>query len=279
MLDVTALGVSYGSTRAVDGIDLHVGAGEAVALLGANGAGKTSTLRAISRLIPSEGTFTFDGDDVTKLSPSDLARRGLVHVPEGRHVFANLTAHENLLVGETSRNKRKQMFSVSDLYDLFPAIKPLQKRYGWALSGGEQQMVVIGRALMSSPRLLMLDEPSLGLAPVVVKAVYKALREIQADLSILLVEQNASVALSLCGRAYVLSTGKCVLQGTADELGDRDTLLDSYLGHAVDPDEIEGELEVGPGASDAAPAATAATGAPKAPEGPQGGSTVISASR
>jgi branched-chain amino acid transport system ATP-binding protein len=272
MLEVTGLGVSYGSTRAVDGIDLHVGAGEAVALLGANGAGKTSTLRAISRLIPAEGTFTFDGQDVTRLSPSDLARRGLVHVPEGRHVFANLTAHENLLVGETSRNKRKQMFSVSDLYDLFPAIKPLQKRYGWALSGGEQQMVVIGRALMSSPRLLMLDEPSLGLAPVVVKAVYKALKEIQADMSILLVEQNASVALSLCGRGYVLSTGKCVLQGTDAELGDRDALLDSYLGHGVDPDEIDPKLELEGG-----PESGAAS--PGAPEGPQGSPTVISATR
>jgi branched-chain amino acid transport system ATP-binding protein len=244
MLEVTGLGVSYGSTRAVDGFDLTVGAGEAVALLGSNGAGKTSTLRAISRLVGCDGSVTFDGEDVTRLSPQDLARRGLVHVPEGRHVFGTLTAHENLLIGETSRGKRPARFSLSDIYDLFPAIKPLVKRYGWALSGGEQQMVVIGRALMSSPRLLMLDEPSLGLAPVVVKAVYQALAAIKADMPILLVEQNASVALSLCDRAYVLSSGRRVLEGTAAELGDRDALLDSYLGHGVETAEVEGDTTI-----------------------------------
>jgi branched-chain amino acid transport system ATP-binding protein len=250
MFEVNSLGVSYGTTRAVDGLDLTVPAGAAIALLGANGAGKTSTLRAISRLIGSDGTIGFDGADVTRLPPEELARRGLIHVPEGRHVFASLTVHDNLLVGQTSRAKRKPLFTTDSIYDLFPAIAPLRKRYGWALSGGEQQMVAIGRALLSAPRLLMLDEPSLGLAPVVVKAVYAALAEVKPEMSILLVEQNAAVALSLCDRGYVLLSGRCVLDGTAAELGDREALLDSYLGHGTEdlPTELAPETEEKSGA-------------------------------
>jgi branched-chain amino acid transport system ATP-binding protein len=243
MLEVNGLGVSYGSTRALDAFDLRVQAGEAVALLGANGAGKTSTLRACSRLVAADGTVQFDGADVTKLAPEELSRRGLVHVPEGRHVFASLTVHDNLLVGQTARNKRKALFTTDSVYDLFPALAPLKKRYGWALSGGEQQMVAIGRALLSSPKLLMLDEPSLGLAPIVVKAVYKALGEIKAEMAILLVEQNAAVALSLCDRGYVLLSGKLVLQGTAEDLGNREALMDSYLGHSGDDHAVEGQLD------------------------------------
>lgn len=237
MLEVRSLGVSYGSTRAVDQLDLVIGAGEAAALLGANGAGKTSTLRAISRLIPSEGAILFDGVDVSRLAPEELARRGLVHVPEGRHVFATLSVHENLLVGQTSRGRRKPLFTPDAVYDLFPALAPLRKRYGWALSGGEQQMVAIGRALLASPRLLMLDEPSLGLAPIVVKSVYHALSTVKSEVPILLVEQNAALALDLCDRGYVLLSGKCALKGTAADLGNREALLDSYLGHAVEEDE------------------------------------------
>ena len=243
MLEVNGLGVSYGSTRALDGFHLRVQAGEAVALLGANGAGKTSTLRAISRLVHSDGTVQFDGSDVTKLSTEELSRRGLVHVPEGRHVFASLTVQDNLLVGQTARGKRKALFTTEAIYDLFPTLSPLRKRYGWALSGGEQQMVAIGRALLSSPKLLMLDEPSLGLAPIVVKAVYKALSEIKAEMAILLVEQNAAVALNLCERGYVLLTGRLVLEGTAADLGNREALMDSYLGHSGDAHESEGQLD------------------------------------
>jgi branched-chain amino acid transport system ATP-binding protein len=239
MLEVQGLGVSYGSTRAVDAFDLTVGPGQSVALLGANGAGKTSTLRAISRLIQVEGTVTFAGQDVTRLAPEDLARRGLVHVPEGRHVFPSLTVHENLLVGQTSRGSRKTLFTTDSIYELFPAIGALRRRYGWALSGGEQQMVAIGRALMSSPRLLMLDEPSLGLAPIITRAVYSALGDIKSEMSILLVEQNAALALSLCDRGYVLMSGRCVLSGSATELGDRQALLDSYLGHGIDEEPQE----------------------------------------
>jgi branched-chain amino acid transport system ATP-binding protein len=244
VLEVRALGVSYGSTRAVDQLDLEIGSGEAAALLGANGAGKTSTLRAISRLVPSDGTVLFDGADVSKLVPEELARRGLVHVPEGRHVFTTLTVHENLLVGQTSRGRRRALFTPADVYELFPTLQPLRRRYGWALSGGEQQMVAIGRALLSSPRLLMLDEPSLGLAPIVVRSVYQALAKVKPELPMLLVEQNAALALDLCDRGYVLLSGKCVLKGTAGELGNREALLDSYLGHAVE--EGEAHLEGAP---------------------------------
>jgi branched-chain amino acid transport system ATP-binding protein len=243
MLEVNGLGVSYGSTQAVEAFDLTVGPGESVALLGANGAGKTSTLRAISRLIHAQGTITFAGEDVSRVAPEDMARRGLVHVPEGRHVFPSLTVHENLLVGQTSRGKRKELFTTDTVYDLFPAIGSLRKRYGWALSGGEQQMVAIGRALMSSPRLLMLDEPSLGLAPIVTRGVYAALGNIKSEMSFLLVEQNAALALDLCDRGYVLMSGRCVLSGSASELGDRQALLDSYLGHGTDQGPPDGELE------------------------------------
>jgi branched-chain amino acid transport system ATP-binding protein len=242
MLEVTSLGVSYGQTRALDDFSFSVAAGEAVALLGANGAGKTSTLRAISRLMPSDGTVVFDGGDVTKLRPEELARRGLVHVPEGRHVFASLTVNENLLVGQTPRNGREPLFTLDSIYDLFPALAPLRKRYGWSLSGGEQQMVAIGRALLASPKLIMLDEPSLGLAPIVVKAVYKALGEIKSELAVLLVEQNAALALTLCDRGHVLLSGRQVLAGSSAELGNREALMDSYLGHSVD-DAPEGGMD------------------------------------
>jgi len=242
MLELRGLRVTYGSTVAVDRIDLDVPAGQATALLGANGAGKTSTLRAISRLIPSEGSILFDGDDVAKVQPETLASRGLIHVPEGRHVFSALTVHENLLVGQTARSGRTPVFDLDDVYDLFPALKPLRKRLGWALSGGEQQMVAIGRALMSAPRLLMLDEPSLGLAPIVVSAVYAALAKVKAELPILLVEQNATVALSLCDRGYVLLSGDVAMSGTADDLGDREAMLDSYLGHKGDEEPEPAEM-------------------------------------
>jgi branched-chain amino acid transport system ATP-binding protein len=237
MLELRGLRVTYGATVAVNTVDLDVPAGQASALLGANGAGKTSTLRAISRLIASEGKILFDGEDVTRLAPETLASRGLIHVPEGRHVFSALTVHENLQVGQTARSGRKALFDLADIYELFPPLVPLRKRLGWALSGGEQQMVAIGRALMAAPRLLMLDEPSLGLAPVVVQAVYAALGRVKSQMPILLVEQNAAVALSLCDRGYVLLSGDIALKGSAADLGDRDAMLDSYLGHGADEPE------------------------------------------
>lgn len=231
MLEVKSLVVTYGASRAVRGIDLTVSEGRGTALLGANGAGKTSTLRALSGLEPYEGEINFCGESLRGAAPEDIARRGLTLVPEGRRVFAALTVKENLQVGMTAAKGRAPLFSVADVFDLFPPLVPLRTRHGWSLSGGEQQMVAIGRALLASPRLLMLDEPSLGLAPLIVQSVYRALTDVKARVPILLVEQNAGIGLELCEDAYVLQTGTVVLSGKSAELSDRDALLDSYLGH------------------------------------------------
>jgi branched-chain amino acid transport system ATP-binding protein len=232
MLQVRGLEVDYGAVRAVRGIDLDVGEREVVALLGPNGAGKTSTLRAITALESYKGSITFDGDEVSKLGTEACARRGLIHVPEGRHVFPTLSVHENLQVGTTAARGRAPDYGLDDVYDLFPALQALRDRQGWALSGGEQQMVAIGRALVAAPRLLLLDEPSLGLAPIVTKAVFAALRQVSARTPVLLVEQNTAQALAIATRAAALVGGKIVMSGTAAELGDRGALLDSYLGQA-----------------------------------------------
>jgi branched-chain amino acid transport system ATP-binding protein len=230
LLSIRDLTVTYGTpTPAVDHLDLVVGEREAVALLGANGAGKTSTLRAISNLITSSGEVVFDGQDLAHTAPEKIARAGIIHVPEGRRLFAALTAEENLTIGAPARAKRQALFSLDDIYDLFPQLTELRKRSAWTLSGGEQQMVAIGRGLLASPRLLLLDEPSLGLAPLVVQAVYQALRSIAHQVAILLVEQNAGIALDLCDRAYILATGKVVASGTEAELPSRDELLATYL--------------------------------------------------
>jgi branched-chain amino acid transport system ATP-binding protein len=230
MLEVRGLRVTYGSTVAVEGLDFTVDDQGAAALLGPNGAGKTSTLRAISRLIPHTGTVTFDGEDLAGLSADEVARRGLVHVPEGRHVFPTLTVEENLRMGQVAARRRPGGFSLGDIYDLFPALTPLRSRDGFALSGGEQQMVAIGRALVAAPKLLLLDEPSLGLAPVIMKAVFKALDDIRQRTPLLLVEQNTQQALAVCDRASVMVNGRIEMTGNSDELSDRQALLASYLG-------------------------------------------------
>jgi branched-chain amino acid transport system ATP-binding protein len=230
LLSVRQLTVTYGTpTPAVDHLDLHVFGREAIALLGANGAGKTSTLNAISNLISSTGEITFDGQNVSRHKPEKIARAGIIHVPEGRRLFAALTAEENLLIGATARSRRSPLFSLDDIYDLFPQLRDLRRRGAWTLSGGEQQMVAIGRGLLASPRILLLDEPSLGLAPIVTTAVYGALRSIAHRVAIVLVEQNAGLALDLCDRAYIMATGRVVLSGATDELPDRQELLATYL--------------------------------------------------
>ena len=230
MLEIRGLEVSYGPVQAVRGIDLAVGDGEVVAMIGPNGAGKTSTLRAISGMVPHGGTVTFDGADCRGQTIEGLARMGLIHVPEGRHVFPSLTVHENLQVGTTAAGGRSTMFSLDDVYDIFEPLRPLRGRDGWALSGGEQQMVAIGRALVAQPRLLLLDEPSLGLSPKYVQAVYGALGRLRERIPMLLVEQNTVVALRHSSRAAVLVGGRIVLEGTADDLADREALVASYLG-------------------------------------------------
>jgi len=229
MLEVTSLVIAYEGTRVVDGIDLSLGDGGSLALLGPNGAGNTSPLWAISSLVPYEGSIVFDGRDLRTVPPDKVAKSGLIHIPEGRRVFGTLTVHENLQVGLTARAGRTGGYSLLDVYDLLPALVPLRRRPGWALSGGEQQMVALGRALVAAPRLLLLDEPSLGLAPRVTQEVFAALREI--DVPMLLVEQNSTAALEICDSACVLVQGEIVLRGDSAELGDREALIDSYLGH------------------------------------------------
>jgi branched-chain amino acid transport system ATP-binding protein len=232
MLEVRNLEINYGAVRAVEGIDFEVGAGEVMALLGPNGSGKTSTLRAITALESYRGSITFDGDEVSRLGTEACARRGLIHVPEGRHVFPTLSVHENLQVGTTAARGRTPDYDLDAVYELFPALVALRDRQGWALSGGEQQMVAIGRALVAAPRLLLLDEPSLGLAPIVTKAVFAALRQVSERTPVLLVEQNTTQALTIANRAAALVGGKIVLSGTAAEMSDRGALLDSYLGQS-----------------------------------------------
>jgi branched-chain amino acid transport system ATP-binding protein len=231
MLEIENLEVNYGHIEAVRGIDLRVGMGQVVALLGPNAAGKTSTLRAISGLVDYQGRITFDGLDVRRTGTRRLARAGLIHVPEGRRVFPNLTVHENLQIGFSARAGRST-WSLADIYDLFPPLVHLRARGGWALSGGEQQMVAIGRALAASPRLLMLDEPSLGLAPVLADAVYERLADVAKTVPVLLVEQNTAMALRVCDRASVLVSGRITMEGEANEIAERGDLLASFLGQA-----------------------------------------------
>jgi branched-chain amino acid transport system ATP-binding protein len=229
MLEVRELEVRYDAIQAVRGLSVDVGEGAVIALLGPNGAGKTSTLRAITALERYGGSIRFEGREVRSLGPEGCAKAGLIHVPEGRHVFPTLSVHENLQIGTTAARGRRG-YSFDEVYDLFPALQPLRDRDGWALSGGEQQMVAVGRALVAAPRLLLLDEPSLGLAPIVVKAVFQALREVREQTPILLVEQNTAQAMTLADHATVLAHGEVVLRGTPAELSDRSTLLSSYLG-------------------------------------------------
>ena len=243
MLEVRGLSVNYGAIAAVDRIDLQVGAHEVVSLLGPNGAGKTSTLRAISALTKYGGSIRFDGAEVSKVGIEGCALRGLIHVPEGRRVFPTLTTHENILLGTTAAKGRTPVVAVDEVYDLFPALVPLKERAGWALSGGQQQMVAIGRALVAAPRLLLLDEPSLGLAPIVAKAVFGALRQIRDRTPILLVEQNTVQALRICDRAAAIVGGRIALSGTSAEMSDRSVLLDSYLGQGMAHQEIEAAVE------------------------------------
>jgi len=230
LLDVRDLVVRYGPVEAVRGVSFDIGEQDVVALLGPNGAGKTSVLRAVSRLSPFAGEIRFDGVDTRRRAPERLARAGLVHVPEGRRIFPTLTVEENLQVATAARGGRAADIDVDDVYDLFPTLAPLRGRGGWALSGGEQQMLALGRALVGAPRLLVLDEPSLGLAPAVVRVVLDALEQLRGRVPVLLVEQNTEVALRICSRALVLAEGRVVLEGTPDELRGRSELVDTYLG-------------------------------------------------
>ncbi len=235
MLQVRDLDVYYGTIQALHGIDLTIEAGEVVTLVGANGAGKTSLLRAISGMVAPEGTVEFEGRAIAGDSPEAIVRKGIVQVPEGRQIFPGLSVIENLEVAAYAlRHPQPQVRQDIDrVLDIFPPLADRAKAYGWSLSGGEQQMLAIGRGLMARPRLLMLDEPSLGLAPLLVADVFRVIGEIGADgTPILLVEQNARMALSIADRGYVLENGHVVREGPGGELLDDEAVVAAYLGES-----------------------------------------------
>lgn len=233
MLKINDLDIFYGGIHALKKINLEVKQGEIVTLIGANGAGKTSTLRALSSLEkPKNGEIIFNGENITGMAPHKLVAKGLSHVPEGRKIFANLSVMENLELGAYLRKDKKAIEEDYEMvFEKFPRLKERLKQNAGTLSGGEQQMLAIGRALMNRPKMLLLDEPSMGLAPLVVNDIFDTIVEInKAGTTILLVEQNANKALSIADRAYVLETGRITLQGTADELLHDDKVRAAYLG-------------------------------------------------
>lgn len=231
LLNVKNLHVSYGAIEAIKGIDLHVNQGEVVTILGANGAGKTTTLRTISGLLrPTKGEITFKEKDITSTPAHTIVSFGMSHSPEGRRVFGTLNVEENLLMGAYSL-KRFDKKVLDWIYEILPRLKERRKQLAGTLSGGEQQMLAIGRSIMSKPKLLILDEPSLGLAPVLVKVIFKSIKEIaKSGVTVLLVEQNAKAALRLADRGYVLELGKISHKGSSDELLNSEVIQEAYLG-------------------------------------------------
>jgi branched-chain amino acid transport system ATP-binding protein len=234
LLEVGSVNAFYGAVHALKGVSLAVEKGEILTLIGGNGAGKTTTLRVISGMVrPRNGTVKFDGQDITGIPPNELVGRGLVHVPEGRGIFANLTVAENLELGAYTRHDRAGIAAdLERAFELFPRVKERQKQLAGTLSGGEQQMVAIARALLARPKLLLLDEPSLGLAPQLVATIFSIIREINRQgVTILLVEQNANMALKVAHRAVVLEVGQVAMSGNAAELASSDAVKKAYLGH------------------------------------------------
>ena len=231
LLEIKDLQVSYGAIQAIKGIDLYVNKGEVVTILGANGAGKTTTLRTISGLLKSNaGQILFNDKDITKTKAHEIVGLGMSHSPEGRRVFGTLSVEENLLMGAYTLKKFDPK-TLDWIYEILPRLKERKRQLAGTLSGGEQQMLAIGRAIMSNPKLLILDEPSLGLAPVLVKVIFKAIREISnTGVTVLLVEQNAKAALKLANRGYVLELGKISYEGSSEELLNSETIQEAYLG-------------------------------------------------
>jgi branched-chain amino acid transport system ATP-binding protein len=232
MLIVKDVHTYYGQIHALQGVTLEVAKGEVVTLIGANGAGKTTTLKTISGMLhPRAGTVRFEGQDISKVPAHTLVERGIGHAPEGRRIFSRLTVLENLQMGAFSRPKANIEPDIDRVFTLFPRLRERTGQLGGTLSGGEQQMLAIGRALMCEPRMLLLDEPSLGLAPILVAQVFEKIKEINAQgTTVLLVEQNALQALSIAHRGYVLQTGEVVLSGKADDLRKNETVRKAYLG-------------------------------------------------
>ena len=233
MLEIKDLNVFYGAIHALKGISLTVGDGELVSLIGANGAGKTTTLHTISGLLQAtSGSITLDGTDLQKVQPNTIINLGLSHVPEGRHVFARMTVEENLRMGAyTIRDQKQIAANMEKVYGHFPRLKERRRQLAGTLSGGEQQMLATGRALMTDPKMVLMDEPSMGLSPILVKEIFSMIQELhESGITILLVEQNAKMALAVSDRAYVLETGTISMEGAAADLAADDRVRKAYLG-------------------------------------------------
>jgi branched-chain amino acid transport system ATP-binding protein len=234
LLETERLKAFYGPTQVLYGVDLAVGSGGITALLGANGAGKTTLLRALTSMVRTEGQIRFDGRMLNELATEDVVRLGIAHVPDGRGTFVQLTVEENLRLGAYTRRARREVErDYERIYGYFPRLKERRRQQAGTLSGGEQQMLAIARALMLGPRLLLLDEPSFGLAPLVVRDIFRILRTINRDeqVSLLLVEQNANLALEIADHAYLLETGQVVMSGTAERIRGDETVRRAYLGY------------------------------------------------
>lgn len=233
MLEIKDLEVYYGVIQAIKGISFEVGEGEVIALIGANGAGKTTTLHTISGLIaPKSGTVTFEGKDITKTPAHKIVSCGIAHVPEGRRVFASLSVYQNLKMGAYTRSDKGEIEETLQMvYERFPRLKERKNQPAGTLSGGEQQMLAMGRALMSKPRIILMDEPSMGLSPIFVNEIFDIIKNVSVSgTTVLLVEQNAKKALSIADRGYVLETGKIVLAGNAKDLLNDESVKKAYLG-------------------------------------------------
>ena len=234
ILEVTNLEASYGQTKVLNGLDFSLKEGGVTTILGANGAGKTTTLRAISGMVTTKGQINFSGKDIGQFKTADITREGIAHVPEGRGTFVRMSAQDNLLLGAYSRNDKTEIaHDLERVYSYFPVLKERRTQQAGTLSGGEAQMLAVGRALMLRPRLLLLDEPSFGLAPLIVQELFEILKRVNVEdgVSMLLVEQNAALALELADHAYLLETGKIVISGSSDSILENETVRRSYLGY------------------------------------------------
>lgn len=234
MLEIKNLKVKYGGIVALNGINMTIPDGKIVTLVGANGAGKSTTLRSITKLVtPSEGSITYDGKELTSMSTQDIVKLGITLVPEGRHVFADMTVEENLKIGAYLRKDKQNLKQeIEFIHEMFPILKKRSGQLSGTLSGGEQQMLAVGRALMSKPKLLMMDEPSLGLAPLVIKDIFEIIKKVNREqgMTILLIEQNANAALKIADYGYVMETGTIGLEGTGEELLANERVKELYLG-------------------------------------------------
>ena len=232
LLEVNEIHTYYGNIHALRGISITVEAGEIVTLIGSNGAGKSSTLNTICGITPArQGSVVLEGSEITRVPPHDIVKLGVTQSPEGRKIFARLTVRENLVLGAYTRDGSEVNDSLEQVFTTFPRLKERMSQAGGTLSGGEQQMLAIGRAMMARPRILLLDEPSMGLAPILVQEIFSTIKRLNHDgTTILLVEQNAQIALSICTRGYVLQTGEIVLSGSGEDLLANETVRKAYLG-------------------------------------------------